>query len=280
VEQTGLRLETQRKIAGIDRSWAHLKLVTAAGETLGPFDLVVDALGSRSPLMGEASAPVRRRPLAYGALWTTLPWQPRRFLDFALEQRYERASVMIGVLPVGKRFPGDAPQTTFFWSLKTQDYEAWRSAGLKTWKAKVQRYWPETAELLDGISDPEQMILAGYGHHTLPLPYGEHIAFVGDSAHATSPQLGQGANMALMDVMALAHAMETTSTIAEALQAYAKARRFHVRLYQAMSAVFTPFYQSDSALLPVFRDWLVAPMTRIPGAPRLLANIVAGRLGS
>ena len=280
VEQAGIRLETGRKIGGIDRTPAHLKLVTEAGETLGPFDLVIDALGSRSPLMGEAAAPVRRRPLAYGALWTTLPWRPGRFLDFALEQRYERASVMIGVLPVGKRFAEDAPQTTFFWSLKTQNYEAWRSAGLEAWKAKVERYWPETAELLDGICDPEQLILAGYGHHTLPLPYGERIAFIGDSAHATSPQLGQGANMALMDVMALTQAIETSSTIAEALQAYAKARRFHVRLYQAMSAVFTPFYQSDSALLPVFRDWLVAPMTRIPGAPRLLANIVAGRLGA
>jgi 2-polyprenyl-6-methoxyphenol hydroxylase-like FAD-dependent oxidoreductase len=86
--------------------------------------------------------------------------------------------------------------------------------------------------------------------------------------------------MALMDVMALADAMEKSSTVAEALEAYAKARRFHVRLYQAMSAVFTPFYQSDSNLLPVFRDWLVAPMTRIPGVPRLLANIVAGRLGA
>ncbi len=280
VEQAGIRLETGRKITGIDRSSGRVKLITDQGEKLGPFDLVLDALGSRSPLMGEAAAPVRRRQLAYGALWTTLPWQPGRFLDFALEQRYERASVMVGVLPVGRRFAGDAPQTTFFWSLKTQDYDAWRSGGLGTWKAKVERYWPETAGLLGGISDPEQMILAGYGHHTLPLPYGERIAFIGDSAHATSPQLGQGANMALMDVKALANAMEKSSTIEAALQAYAKARRFHVRLYQTMSAMFTPFYQSDSALLPVFRDWLVAPMTRIPGAPRLLASIVSGSLGA
>ena len=280
VEQAGTRLETQRKIAGIDRNSGRIKLMTDSGEAFGPFDLVIDALGSRSPLMGEAAAPVRRRPLAYGALWTTLPWQTGPFLDCALEQRYERASVMIGVLPVGRRFAGDAPQTTFFWSLKTQDYASWRSGGLAPWKAKVERYWPETAALLHGISDPEQMILAGYGHHTLPLPYGERIAFIGDSAHATSPQLGQGANMALMDVMALANAMEQAATIEAALQAYAKARRFHVRLYQAMSAMFTPFYQSDSALLPVFRDWLVAPMTRIPGAPRLLASIVSGRLGA
>ena len=203
VEQAGLRLGNAGRSPELTGVRALPKLHHRQGEKLGPFDLVLDALGSRSPLMGEAAAPVRRRALAYGALWTTLPWQPGQFLDFALEQRYEKASVMIGVLPVGRRFADDVPQTTFFWSLKTQDYDTWRSAGLAPWKAKVEELWPETSALLDGICVADQMILAGYGHHTLPLPYGERIAFIGDSAHATSPQLGQGANMALMDVMAL-----------------------------------------------------------------------------
>ena len=51
------------------------------------------------------------------------------------------------------------------------------------------------------------MTLARYAHHTLQVPAGDGIAFIGDSAHSTSPQLGQGANMALLDAAALAVAL-------------------------------------------------------------------------
>ena len=121
--------------------------------------------------------------------------------------------------------------------------------------------------------------MASYDHHTLSLPFGERLVFIGDSAHSTSPQLGQGANMALLDVMALTEALEKHKELPEAFAAYARARRLHVKLYQALSRVFTPFYQSDSAVLPLMRDYLVAMMSRLPPAQKFLANIVAGKLG-
>ena len=61
--------------------------------------------------------------------------------------------------------------------------------------------------------------------------------------------------------------------------AYTRKRRFHVMLYQALSRVFTPFYQSDSVLLPLLRDDLVSGLSRLPLAQKLLATIVSGRLG-
>jgi 2-polyprenyl-6-methoxyphenol hydroxylase-like FAD-dependent oxidoreductase len=139
--------------------------------------------------------------------------------------------------------------------------------------------WPETHELLNSITTADQMTMASYDHHTLSLPFGDRLAFIGDSAHSTSPQLGQGANMALLDVMALTGALETNGNLAEALQSYARARRFHVRLYQALSRAFTPFYQSDSRLLPLIRDYVVADLSRLPPAQKLLAAIVTGSFG-
>ncbi len=82
---------------------------------------------------------------------------------------------------------------------------------------------------------------------------------IGDSAHATSPQLGQGANMALLDALALTVALRDATDLPHAMQRYATMRRWHVRLFQWSSAVFTPFYQSDSRLLPLLRDHLLAP---------------------
>ena len=55
-------------------------------------------------------------------------------------------------------------------------------------------------------------------------------------------------------------------------------RRRHVRVFQALSFAFTPFYQSDSTVLPFIRDRLVATIARIPPGPQFLASMVAGTL--
>ena len=52
--------------------------------------------------------------------------------------------VMIGVLPVGKRFSGDSAQATFFWSLKSHDFPRWKAHGLASWRDRVARLWPQT----------------------------------------------------------------------------------------------------------------------------------------
>ena len=217
-----------------------------------------------------------RRDLAYGALWTTLPWPPGIFDEHALEQRYRKASIMVGVLPIGRRPGSQTDETAFFWSIKPANYDAWRAAGLDAWKNDVRALWPQTAALLDAIVDPEQMTLARYSHHTLARPYAKRLAIVGDAAHAASPQLGQGANMALLDARALALALRDNEDVDAALRRYAALRRWHVHFYQYLSAMFTPFYQSDSAILPLLRDWLVAPATRAPLARNFIAGVVAG----
>lgn len=270
-----IEIKMSTKINALDGS----VLILNETERAGPFDLIIDALGSRSPLIKYASGPDYRQQLKYGAIWASLPWPGTPFDDHALEQRYEAASVMIGVLPIGQRFPGDQNHAAFFWSLKSQDYVHWLAIGLEPWKQQVLSLWPETSQLLTAITSQDQMTMAQYDHHTLSLPYGEKLVFIGDSAHSTSPQLGQGANMALLDVMALTHAVQQNTDLQTALATYACARRWHVKLYQVMSATLTPFYQSDSILLPMIRDYLVAGASMVPPAQRLLATLVSGKLG-
>jgi salicylate hydroxylase len=271
----GLKVISGSKINNINGK----HLVLDQGRMVGPFDLIVDALGSRSPLIMNASGSDYRRPMPYGALWASLPWPGAPFHNHALEQRYNRASTMSGVLPIGKQHEAGENQTAFFWSLKTSDYAAWKSAGLQSWKDRVENLWPETKPLLRSITSSDQLTMASYDHHTLSIPYGTNIVFIGDSAHSTSPQLGQGANMALLDVMALCQAIETQHDLKSAFAAYAKVRRRHVKIYQTLSLVFTPFYQSDSVTLPFMRDYLVSTASRLPQVQRLLASIVAGHIG-
>ena len=149
---------------------------------------------------------------------------------------------------------------------------------MDAWRDEVRGLWPETEPILDAIAGPEALTLARYAHFTLRRPFASRVVCIGDSAHATSPQLGQGANMALLDAMALGVALTRQTDLSEAFRAYANARRRHIRAYQLASRLFTPVFQSDSRVLPELRDRLSSPMVGLPFVPTLLARIVAGEL--
>jgi 2-polyprenyl-6-methoxyphenol hydroxylase-like FAD-dependent oxidoreductase len=243
-----------------------------------PFDLLIDASGARSKLKRLARYPARWRELNYGALWGAFRWPENQFQENTLEQRYVGAHTMIGILPIGQHSAAAEDQVAFFWSIKTGNYERWRKEGLNVWKKNVLSIWPETDVILEQITDASQMGLARYGHCTLRQPYADKIVFLGDAAHSTSPQLGQGANMALLDAWSFATAIRETGELKAAMRQYAKSRRWHVRAFQLSSLALTPFYQSDSRVLAALRDLLFHPASKLPIARRIVAGLVSGML--
>lgn len=251
-------------------------LVDAAGGAHGPYDLIIDSLGVRSPL----SSPPKKE-LTYGALWTTLPWPEGGPFDrTALEQRYEAARKMAGVMPSGRIAPGAPESLTYFWSIRADQYEAFRAAPLLHWKDAARSLWPETEVLLDQITDHDQLAFARYRHRTHWPAVSGRMVHIGDAWHAASPQLGQGANMALLDAWALVHALQEEADIGRALARFLRMRAMHIRLYQLMTWAFTPVYQSDGRLIPWLRDRLAAPLLSLWPAPPILAGLVAGGFGS
>ena len=86
--------------------------------------------------------------------------------------------------------------------------------------------------------------------------------------------------MALLDALALTRALSWQSDLHAALDEYARLRLWHIRLYQLASWMFTPAYQSDSKAFALLRDWIMAPISRIPPAPAVLAALVAGQIGA
>ncbi|NGN40905.1 FAD-dependent monooxygenase [Mesorhizobium sp. CGMCC 1.15528] len=276
VQRQNIAIHTGADVESVVAGGEKHTLTGANGSVLGRFDLVIDASGSRSKLRQMASRPREARPLKYGALWASLAWRGEGFDEHALLQRYDRASVMIGVLPIGRAEPDGGKMAAFFWSIESADVARVREKGLAAWKEQVAALWPDCQPYLDQIHDFGQLTHAHYAHHTLLPPVGRGFAIIGDAAHSTSPQLGQGANMALLDAAALAYAIERSDDVPSALEAYARARRLHVRVFQALSMCFTPFYQSNSVLLPLVRDRLVPILARIPPAPKLLAAMVSG----
>lgn len=126
----------------------------------------------------------------------------------------------------------------------------------------------------------DSLTMAVYAHRTGRTSSSARVFHVGDSWHCTSPQLGQGANMALIDAAAVAHAVAHASTLKEIARCYRRARRIHISLYQGLSAVFTPLYQSDSKILPFVRDLTIHNFARLPLIRSLIARTVSGMLGS
>lgn len=265
----GAELEGGRAVVGVSAG----RLRFADGAESARFDLVVDALGARSPLSRIAQS------LKFGALWASLDWAGD-FDDAALEQRYEAARKMVGVMPIGRLATEAGQQAAFFWSLKHEDRAAWAARDLDDWKREVLALWPNVAPLLDQVRAHDDLVFASYAHRTLRDPVARDWVHVGDSWHCTSPQLGQGANMALLDAFALAHALDAQDDLATALGEYARMRLWHIRLYQLASWAFTPAYQSDSAAFAVLRDAIVSPLSRVPPAPQVLAALVAGQVGA
>lgn len=275
VSEAGIAVQTGRTIARSTLVGARRSLIFDDGEASRPFDLVVDALGTWTPL-----APPTGRALAYGALWASLDWPAEAGFDpHALEQRYRRASVMAGVLPLGKPEGGDVPKAAFFWSLRADRLEIWRRAGLAAWKDQVAALWPECAPLLDQLHDPGQLTFARYAHRTLAAPAEPALVHLGDAWHSASPQLGQGANMALLDAWALARGLAEAESVDEAVSKAIRRRRRHVLIYQALTALLTPVYQSDSRLIPLLRDRLAGPLSRLWPLTAVQAAMVGGLIG-
>jgi salicylate hydroxylase len=257
-----------------DLSW-YRTLVDSVGQTHGPFDLVIDASGLRSRLRA-AEAQVRLdRPYPYGAVWGALEmprdWPHRH----ALVQRYEGAHVMCGILPVGRRPGEQIERAAFFWSLRTADMAAWQAGDLDAWKARVLQLWPEVAPFLEQVRTTGDLTPARYADLWLKQPYADNLFFVGDAARAASPQLGQGANLALIDAFVLSRMIdqEVPRRMGES---YAKARRAHTRFYGLASRALTPFFQSDSRLAAGVRDLAFAPMARVPYMRREMVRTLAG----
>jgi 2-polyprenyl-6-methoxyphenol hydroxylase-like FAD-dependent oxidoreductase len=190
----------------------------------------------------------RARALSVGAVWCLLPAEDWMLGD-VLQQRYGGVREMIGMLPVGRRADREGRWPTFFFSLPGAEVDAFDAAALVRLRDRVGVLWPEISPLLANIESPEQIHRARCRDVLLHRPVLGRLVFIGDAAHAMSPQLGQGVNMALLDASALADAMQEAPTMDAALLVYSHRRRSHLAVYQQLSRWLT------HCSSPIAMDW-------------------------
>jgi 2-polyprenyl-6-methoxyphenol hydroxylase-like FAD-dependent oxidoreductase len=245
VEVTGTELDAKGR-------W----LTTTGGERLGPFELVIAADGGVCELHGAARR-VRNTVYPWGAAWLVAEDRDGWFTnERRIYQVVEGAHTMLGFLPTGVAPGGEARVVSMFWSLHGDRVDAWRAAGHAPWRDRILALEPRAEAIIDSVRDLGTILFAKYRDVAMKPWHGDRLVFLGDAAHATSPQLGQGANLALLDAVAIVDELEayTGDDINAALDAYTRNRRRHLDYYQWATRLLTPLFQSDSRLYPWLRD--------------------------
>ena len=247
-----------------------------SGQEYGPFDLIIDASGMKSPLREKHGKVCYNKPYPYGAVWGVLEDKNQEFCTDYLQQRYAGAGVMIGMLAIGKR-PIDHKQTAaFFWSLPAASYPQWKEDGLEPWKDRVTVYWPDLEPYLHQFKSADDLTFSQYNDTIMKYWHYDHLVFIGDSAHCTSPQLGQGANLGLIDALTLSACLKDVNDINEALHLFTKSRKSHVVFYQLASRLLTPFFQSDSKAAAWVRDKTFGTLCKTPYVKTQMLRTLSG----
>ncbi|OJY21691.1 MAG: hypothetical protein BGO98_02360 [Myxococcales bacterium 68-20] len=276
------RAESPAKKAPARWSW----LVDVESNRHGPHELVVVADGARSQLRDDSSTSKRVEPYPWGALW----FVGRESADAGdpmartLRQVVDGNRTFLGLLPTGL-LPASSESplspsprlVSLFWSIRGDRVNAWREAGLDAWKASVLDLAKEAEPVLDQIHDEGQLLYAGYHDVVMHRWHTRNVVYLGDAAHATSPQLGQGCNLALWDAMELSDCIEAEPRdLATALDRYSRRREEHLAFYQTATRWLTPFFQGDVEALAHLRDVAMPLLGKVSVFKRMMTLSMLG----
>ena len=167
---------------------------TPEGLTSIAGDLIVGADGVRSTVREIAGIPAHLWPIVEGSVQGVLP----RSVQSDWHGEYLKGPEACGMLPMG-------PNATFwFWGGSDRTAARLEAREFDGWKADIGRRFPAMDTVLAGYSSWAGMVRLQHRSVRCDAWSAGNIVLIGDAAHAMSPNLGQGANCALVDALALA----------------------------------------------------------------------------
>jgi len=240
-----------------------------------PPDLIIFANGPHTELLEQTQIKFKSHVYPWGALWAITPTSQ---CSNELRQLYKGTSKFIGLLPAGLHPINKVSCESFFWSIHLNSLEKWNEQPLNKFKDQVLSLWPECTESMSKIDTKEQFIVSRYRDTVLKSYHHHNLVVLGDSAHAMSPQLGQGVSLALLDSFALSECLN--KDILSSLRNYEISRKHHIQVYQFLTRWLTPLYQSNYNMLAGPRNQAIKIGMSLPWFRKMILRTLSGRLGS
>ena len=151
-------------------------------------------------------------------------------------------------------------------ALAARDLDAFRNA----WA----RAYPPSAHILGALAQFDDLLVNEVLHVRCDRWFDGRLVLLGDAAHAMAPNLGQGANSALVDAAVLLDELRRAPTLDEALAAYQRRRRAKVRRVATASARLGRLAEATHPVARALRDRVLVPVIRLFASPRATAMML------
>lgn len=187
------------------------------------YDLVVGADGLRSTVRGLVFPDVQ---LAYGGQISWRSIAPVRMPAPPSVQFWLGDRRFFGLCPIAS---GWTYGFAYVFGSKQHDPVVGRIERLRT---RFSSFGPGVRRYLDAVESDEQIHCSTIEWMEQQRWYSGRVVLIGDAAHASSPMMGQGGNMALEDALVLGEVLAAERSVEAALKRYAERRTPRTRFVQ------------------------------------------------
>lgn len=257
------------KVKAIDTSAVVPALLceTPDGIRRIPGNLIVGADGVKSAVRDAAAIPAHPWPVVEGSVQGVVAHS----VQADCHGEYLKGSEACGMLPVGQG------STFWFWGESSRTAVGDAPREFASWKDEVCRQFPPMHVILSQYSSWADMVRLQHRSIRCDAWSSGDVVLIGDAAHAMSPNLGQGANCALVDALALASHVAAESPDGDVSAALARFERDRRPLVDRLQE------EGHDESTSVLRRWpgseiivnLALRLTRFASSSRQRADILA-----
>jgi 2-polyprenyl-6-methoxyphenol hydroxylase-like FAD-dependent oxidoreductase len=246
-----LKIRLGTTVDRLDLSGSSVRATFSDGSS-GSYDLVVGADGVRSRVRALIFGADQPKYVGYFS-WRTIVARPKEIeLPVEMWGRGRR----LGLVPISEN------DLYCFTTLNgppvgRDSFGDPLDGRLARFREAFGNFGGSAPRVLEQITDPEQLVPTDLEEVTLREWARGRVVLLGDAAHAMTPNLGQGAAMAMEDAVVLARLIERSNYVADALALYQSARISRVRSIQRLSHRFGVIGQFESAAACAIRNTAV-----------------------